>query len=55
MVRLRAVSREEASGRNVGRGLSTDIIEASVNAYLKALNKLAAYEARLGDESTAEA
>ena len=27
-----------------GRGLSTDIIEASVNAYLTAMNRLAAYE-----------
>ena len=30
-----------------GRGLSTDIIEASINAYLKALNKLAAYDKEL--------
>lgn len=30
-----------------GRGLSTDIIEASVNAYLTALNRLAAYESKL--------
>ena len=29
-----------------GRGLSTDIIEASVNAYLTALNRLAAYESK---------
>lgn len=29
-----------------GRGLSTDIIEASVNAYLTAMNRLAAYEAK---------
>ena len=29
-----------------GRGLSTDIIEASVNAYLTAMNKLAAFEAK---------
>ena len=43
-----------AHGRTfTGRGLSTDIIEASVNAYLKALNKLAAYDARLEAESTA--
>ena len=27
-----------------GRGLSTDIIEASVNAYLTAMNRMAAYE-----------
>ena len=27
-----------------GRGLSTDIIEASVNAYLTAMNRLTAYE-----------
>ena len=27
-----------------GRGLSTDIMEASINAYLKALNRMAAYE-----------
>ena len=29
-----------------GRGLSTDIIEASVNAYLTAMNRLSAYEAK---------
>ena len=29
-----------------GRGLSTDIIEASVNAYLTAMNRMAAYEAK---------
>ena len=29
-----------------GRGLSTDIIEASVNAYLTAMNRLSAYEKR---------
>jgi 2-isopropylmalate synthase len=40
-----------AHGRTfTGRGLSTDIIEASINAYLKALNKLAAYEAGLEAE-----
>ena len=27
-----------------GRGLSTDIFEASVNAYLTAMNRMAAYE-----------
>ena len=30
-----------------GRGLSTDIIEASVNAYLKSLNRMAVYEKKL--------
>lgn len=34
-----------------GRGLSTDIIEASINAYLKALNKLAAYDAKLAAQA----
>ena len=29
-----------------GRGLSTDIIEASVNAYLTAMNRMAAFEAK---------
>jgi 2-isopropylmalate synthase len=36
-----------------GRGLSTDIIEASINAYLKAINKLAAYDAKLAAQSEA--
>ena len=46
-----------AHGRTfTGRGLSTDIIEASINAYLKALNKLAAYEAGLeAERGSAEA
>ena len=34
-----------AYGRTfTGRGLSTDIMDASINAYLKALNRMAAYE-----------
>ena len=37
-----------AYGRTfTGRGLSTDIIEASVNAYLKSLNRMAVYEKKL--------
>ena len=34
-----------------GRGLSTDIIEASVNAYLTAMNRLAAFEAKAKEEA----
>jgi 2-isopropylmalate synthase len=34
-----------------GRGLSTDIMEASINAYLKALNRMAAYERKHRDEA----
>ena len=34
-----------------GRGLSTDIIEASVNAYVAALNRMAAYESRGQEEA----
>jgi len=35
----------ETKGREVaGRGTSTDIIEASVKAYLQALNRVFAYE-----------
>ncbi len=34
-----------------GRGLSTDIMEASINAYLKALNRMAAYERKNRDEA----
>ena len=30
-----------------GRGLSTDILEASINAYLKGINRLVAYESKL--------
>ena len=30
-----------------GRGLSTDIMDASINAYLKALNRMIAYEKKL--------
>ena len=30
-----------------GRGLSTDIMEASINAYLKALNRMISYEKKL--------
>ena len=33
-----------------GRGLSTDIMEASINAYLKALNRMAAYERKHQDD-----
>ena len=46
-----------AHGRTfTGKGLSTDIIEASVNAYLKALNRLAAFDAGLeSQKSSAEA
>ena len=37
-----------AHGRTfTGRGLSTDILEASINAYIKGLNNLAAYEKKL--------
>ena len=36
-----------AAGRTFsGRGLSTDIIEASILAYISAINKLRAYTAR---------
>ncbi len=43
-----------AHGRTfTGKGLSTDIIEASVNAYLKALNRLAAFDAKLEVQSKA--
>lgn len=35
-----------------GRGLSTDIMEASINAYLKALNRMAAYERKHPDEKS---
>ena len=34
-----------------GRGLSTDIMEASINAYLKALNRMAAYEHKHSDKA----
>ncbi|MBR2389690.1 MAG: 2-isopropylmalate synthase, partial [Mogibacterium sp.] len=34
-----------------GRGLSTDIMEASINAYLKALNRMAAYERKHSNEA----
>ncbi len=34
-----------------GRGLSTDIIEASVNAYVAALNRMAAYESKGQEEA----
>ena len=34
-----------------GRGLSTDIMEASINAYIKALNRMAAYERKHSDET----
>lgn len=34
-----------------GRGLSTDIMEASINAYLKALNRMAAYEKKHQNEA----
>ena len=34
-----------------GRGLSTDIIEASVNAYVAALNRMAAYESKSKEEA----
>jgi len=34
-----------------GRGLSTDIIEASVNAYVAALNRMAAYESKAQEEA----
>ena len=34
-----------------GRGLSTDIMEASINAYLKALNRMAAYERKHRDDA----
>ena len=33
-----------------GRGLSTDIIEASILAYISAVNKLRAYTARKNQE-----
>lgn len=36
-----------------GRGLSTDIMEASINAYLKALNRMAAYERKHSDDTVA--
>jgi 2-isopropylmalate synthase len=37
-----------AYGRNfTGRGLSTDIMDASINAYLQALNRMMAYEKKL--------
>ena len=37
-----------AFGRTfTGRGLSTDIMEASINAYIKALNRMNAYEKKL--------
>ena len=37
-----------AYGRTfTGRGLSTDIMDASINAYLKALNRMAAYEKKI--------
>ena len=37
-----------AYGRTfTGRGLSTDIMDASINAYLKALNRMIAYEKKL--------
>ena len=34
-----------------GRGLSTDIIEASVNAYLTAMNRMSAYEAKAKEDA----
>ena len=34
-----------------GRGLSTDIIEASVNAYLTAMNRMAAYEEKAKEDA----
>ena len=34
-----------------GRGLSTDIIEASILAYISAVNKLRAYTARKDKEA----
>ena len=38
-----------AHGRTfTGRGLSTDILEASINAYLKGINRMLAYEKKLG-------
>lgn len=37
-----------AHGRTfTGRGLSTDILEASINAYLKGMNRLLAYEKKM--------
>ena len=39
-----------AHGRTfTGRGLSTDILEASINAYLKGINRLLAYEKKMAD------
>jgi 2-isopropylmalate synthase len=39
-----------AHGRTfTGRGLSTDILEASINAYLKGINRLIAYEKKIVD------
>ena len=41
-----------AYGRTfTGRGLSTDILEASINAYLKGMNRLLAYESKIGGEA----
>jgi 2-isopropylmalate synthase len=36
----------------IGRGVSTDIIEASAKAYVDALNRMAAAEKNAGNEST---
>ena len=45
-----------AYGRTfTGRGLSTDIMDASINAYLKALNRMAAYEKKRAASETGEA
>jgi 2-isopropylmalate synthase len=46
---------EEAGLRVVGRGASTDIIEASARAYLDGLNKLTSLQAKLGKSTTTDA
>jgi 2-isopropylmalate synthase len=43
---------EEAGLRVVGRGASTDIIEASARAYLDGLNKLTSLQAKVGKSTT---
>jgi 2-isopropylmalate synthase len=45
----------ESDGRKVtGRGVATDVVEASARAYLNAVNKLVRLQGRAGDERVTE-
>jgi 2-isopropylmalate synthase len=48
----RVILRNESGGKYSGRGLSTDVIEASIKAYINAINKMYYEEKKEKEEKT---